>query len=221
LRNGDRLSAEEFERRYNAMPGLKKAELINGVVYMPSPVIFEDHGGPHFDVIGWLSLYRMATPGVRGADNATLRLPLANRPQPDACLLILPAHGGQVRVDDDGYIGGGPELGAEVAATSENYDLHDKLDLYRQNNVREYVVWRVFDQTVDWFVLRGGRYDPLPLDADGVYRSRVLPGLWLDAAALVAGDMARVAQVAQQGIASPDHADFVKRLRDAAAASRP
>src|SRR6266446_10546468 len=82
LRSGDRLSAEEFERRYNAMPELKKAELINGVVYMPSPVIFEDHGGPHFDLIGWLGLYRMATPGVRGGDNSTLRLPLANRPQP-------------------------------------------------------------------------------------------------------------------------------------------
>jgi len=98
LQGGDRLSAEEFERRYNAMPELKKAELINGVVYMPSPVIFEDHGGPHFDLIGWLGLYRMATPGVRGGDNSTLRLPLANRPQPDACLIVLPSHGGQVRI---------------------------------------------------------------------------------------------------------------------------
>jgi Uma2 family endonuclease len=221
LRNGDRLTAEEFERRYDAMPGLKKAELINGVVYMPSPVIFEDHGGPHFDVIGWLCLYRMATPGVRGADNATLRLPLANRPQPDACLLILPAHGGQVRIDDDGYIVGGPELGAEVAATSENYDLHDKLDLYRRNNVQEYVVWRVFDRAVDWFALHHAQYGRLSLDADGVYRSKVLPGLWLDPTALVAGDMARVAQVTQQGIASPEHAAFVQRLRDAAGAARP
>src|SRR5690242_20999321 len=86
LRNGDRLTADEFERRYDAMPDLKKAELINGVVYMPPPVTFEDHGGPHFDLIGWLCLYRIATPGVRGGDNATLRLLLENRPQPDACL---------------------------------------------------------------------------------------------------------------------------------------
>jgi Uma2 family endonuclease len=221
LRNGDRLTAAEFERRYDAMPGLKKAELINGVVYLPSPVIFENHAGPHFDVIGWLGLYRMATPGVRGADNATLRLPLDNRPQPDACLLILPAHGEQVRVDDDGYIVGGPELGVEVAATNANYDLHDKLDLYRQNNVQEYVVWRVYDRAVDWFVLRDGQYERLPLDGDGVYRSRVLPGLWLDPAALVAGDMARVAQVIQQGIGCPEHAAFVNRLRDVAAAVRP
>src|SRR3712207_2183445 len=127
LRNGDRLTAEEFERRYDTVPDLKKAELINGVVYMAPPVTFEDHGGPHFDLIGWLYLYRLATPGVRGADNSTLRLPLANRPQPDACLIIMPSHVGQVQIDADGYIAGGPELVAEVAATSENYDLHDKL----------------------------------------------------------------------------------------------
>src|SRR4051794_17042924 len=89
LRAGDRLTAEEYERRYDAMPDLKKAELINGVVYIGSPVIFEDHGGPHFDAIGWLGIYRVATPGVRGADNSTLRLSLNNRPQPDACLFIL------------------------------------------------------------------------------------------------------------------------------------
>jgi Uma2 family endonuclease len=212
LRNGDRLTADEFERRYAAMPDLKKAELIDGVVYVPSPVIFADHGGPHFDVIAWLGLYRMATRGIRGGDNATLRLPLANRPQPDACLIILPTHGGQVRIDDDGYIVGGPELAAEVAATSENYDLHDKLDLYRRNDVREYVVWRVFDRAVDWFVLRDGQYERLALGPDGWYRSQVLPGLWLDSAALVRGDMAQVAQVTQQGIASPEHATFVERL---------
>jgi Uma2 family endonuclease len=215
LQNGDRLSAEEFERRYDAMPGLKKAELINGVVYMPPPVTLEDHAAPHFDLIGWLYLYRIATPGVRGGDNATLRLPLANRPQPDAFLFILPSHGGQVQIVDR-YIVGAPELVAEVAATSVNYDLHDKLELYRRYNVREYVVWRVFDRTVDWFILRGGQYERLTPDEGGIFKSAILPGLWLDPAALVAGDMARVAQVAQQGVASPEHAAFISRLQQAA-----
>jgi Uma2 family endonuclease len=221
LRNGDRLTAEEFERRFDAMPGLKKAELINGVVYMPSPVFFEEHGAPHFDVIGWLWMYRIATPGIRGGDNSTLRLPLANRPQPDAFLIILPSHGGQVRIDAEGYIVGGPELNVEVAATSENYDLHDKLDLYRRNDVREYVVWRVFDRAIDWFVLSAGQYERLPLDQDGLYRSRILPGLWLDPAALVSGDMARVAQVTQQGIASAEHRAFVSQLQTGMQKQRP
>jgi Uma2 family endonuclease len=220
LQNGDRLTAEEYERRYDAMRDLKKAELINGVVYMPPPVTLDDHGGPHFDLISWLGLYRMATPGVRGGDNATLRLPLANRPQPDACLFIEPSHGGQARIENR-YLVGGPELAAEVAATSANYDLHDKLDVYRRNHVCEYVVWRVFDREVDWFILRGVQYQRLPLSPDGLYKSEVLPGLWLDPAALVAGDLVRVAQAAQQGIASPEHAAFVARLQQAASPDRP
>jgi Uma2 family endonuclease len=216
LMNGDRLSAEEFERRYDAMPELKKAELINGVVYMAPPVYFEDHGGPHFDVSGWLYLYSRSTPGIRGADNSTLRLPKANRPQPDTCLIILPTHGGQSQFDDKGCIVGGPELIVEVAATSANYDLHDKLDLYRRNKVREYVVWRVIERAVDWFVLRDGQYDRLPIGSDGIYRSTVLPGLWLDPTSLIAGDVARVDEVALLGIASPEHTAFVEKLNAAA-----
>jgi Uma2 family endonuclease len=220
LQSGDRLTAEEFERRYDAMPDLKKAELINGVVYLPLPVTWDEHGGSHFDLIGWLGLYRMATPGVRGGDNATLRLPLANRPQPDACLFIEPSHGGQVQIVDR-YLVSGPELAAEVSATSASYDLHDKLEVYRNNQVHEYVVWRGFDREIDWFVLRAGQYERLSLSPEGFYQSEVLPGLWLDPAALVNGDMTRVAQVSQQGIASPEHAAFVALLQQAAARNRP
>src|SRR5712692_1524440 len=103
LENGDRLTRAEFERRYDAMPHLKKAELLEGVVYVPPPVSFDEHGGPHFDLITWLGLYRIATPGVRGGDNASLRLDLDNEPQPDAFLLVLPTHGGQARLSKDGY----------------------------------------------------------------------------------------------------------------------
>jgi hypothetical protein len=74
----------------------------------------------------------------------------------------------------------------------------------------------VWDEAVDWFVLRGGRFEPLPL-AEGIYRSEVLPGLWLDPAAVVRGDLARVLQVLQQGLASPEHAAFVARLQQARA----
>ena len=221
LESGDRLTREEFERRYNAMPTLKKAELIEGVVYMASAVRFAQHGVPHFDLIGWLALYRMATPGIQGADNSTLRLSLLNEPQPDAALLILPAHGGRVQIDPDDYITGGPELLGEVAASSASYDLHDKLEAYRRNGVLEYVVWRVYDRAIDWFVLRHGQFVPLPLTPDGLYQSEVFPGLWLDPAALIQGDMARVMQVLQQGIASPEHAAFRARLHQAAAPNQP
>src|SRR5437762_1692345 len=110
LQNGDRLTRSEFERRYKAMPDLKKAELIEGVVYMPSPVSFDKHAGPHFNLITWLGVYSAFSPGVRGADNGTLRLDLDNEPQPDGFLMVLRSHGGQARVDEDGSVAGGPEL---------------------------------------------------------------------------------------------------------------
>jgi Putative restriction endonuclease len=211
LRQGDRLTRAEFERRWDAMPHLKRAELLEGVVYMPSPVS-ANHSGPHFDLIGWLGIYRFATPGVAGCDNGSIRLDMANEPQPDAHLRILASHGGQARVGTAGYVEGAPELAAEVAVSSIPIDLNVKLPIYQRNGVREYIIWRVPDREIDWFALRGTEYQRLTPGADGVYRSEVLPGLWLDAAALIRGDLPTVSRVAQQGLASPEHAAFIQRL---------
>jgi len=216
LESGDRLARPEFERRYDAMPEVKKAELIEGVVHMGSPVGFRRHSGPHFDLIGWLGLYRSATPGVAGGDNGSIRLDLDNMPQPDVFLLILPEFGGQARISEDDYVEGSPELVVEVASSSVSFDLHAKLDLYRKSEAREYLVWRVKDRAIDWFSLREGRYDRLPLGADGIYRSEDFPGLWLDPEALIRGDLAAVFRAMQLGLATPGHADFVARLRGAA-----
>jgi Uma2 family endonuclease len=213
LENGDTLTRAEFERRYEAMPHLKKAELIEGVVYVPSPVRHRYHGHQHTHLIGWLAQYEANTPGVEASDNVTVRLDLDNEPQPDALLFIDPACGGQARIDADGYIEDAPELVAEVAASTVSYDLHAKLRVYRRNGVREYIVWRVLDREIDWFVLRAGQYERLSLDAEGLYRSEVFPGLWLDSAALLRGDLATVLAVVQRGLASPEHAAFVSRLR--------
>ena len=213
LENGDVLTRAEFERRYEAMSHLKKAELIEGVVYVPSPVRHSYHGHQHTHLISWLGYYEAHTPGVEASDNVTVRLDLDNEPQPDALLFIDPACGGQARIDADGYIEDAPELVAEVASSSASYDLHAKLRVYRRNGVREYIVWRVLDKEIDWFVLRTGQYERLPLDAEGLYRSEVFPGLWLDPAALLRGDLATVLAVVQRGLASPEHAAFAARLR--------
>src|SRR4029434_1628974 len=88
LENGDTLTRAEFERRYEAMPHLKKAELIEGVVYMPSPVRMDQHAEPHIDLATWLGVYRAATPGVRAGAEATVRLGSSSDPQPDALMFI-------------------------------------------------------------------------------------------------------------------------------------
>jgi Uma2 family endonuclease len=212
LENGDRLSRAEFERRYEAMPHLKKAELIEGVVYVPSPVRHRLHGRPHTHVIVWLGQYEAGTPGVEASDNSTVRLDLDNEPQPDALLLIDPERGGQTRFSEEGYIEGAPELVVEVASSSASYDLHAKLHAYRRNGVREYVVWRVLDQEIDWFALREGQYERLQPGGDGILRSEVFAGLWLDPVALVCSDMATVLATGQQGLTSPEHTTFVTRL---------
>ncbi len=215
LENGDSLTRAEFERRYEAMPELKKAELIEGVVYVGSPVRYRRHGKPHGQLMGWLAVYVAGTPGVGAGDNASIRLDLDNEPQPDAFLMFEPERDGQARISEDDYVEGAPELVAEIAASSVSYDLGKKLHVYRRSRVLEYVIWRVQDRQVDWFVLREGRYEPLAPSADGILRSTVFPGLWLDPAALLRGDLAAVLAMVQQGLNSPEHADFVASLRGA------
>lgn len=212
LDNGDRLTREEFERRYHAMPLLKKAELIEGIVYMPSPVHFKTHGNPHGYLITWAFVYATSTFGVLAGDNVTVRLDEKNEPQPDVTLLLDQAAGGQAWISRDDFVEGAPELVAEVAASSASYDLHVKLPVYQRHRVREYIVWRVYDAELDWFELRGGKYVRLRPGAKGVIRSRVFPGLWLEVKALLKGDLARVLAVLQEGLASKEHAAFVKRL---------
>lgn len=208
LENGDRLTRYEFERRYCAMPHLKKAELIEGIVHMASPLRFEPHAEPHSDLVGLLWTYKMATPGVRLGDNPTVRLDLDNELQPDAVLLVDPAAGGQAQLSEEGYIEGAPELIVEVAASSAAIDLHAKKQAYRRNGVKEYIVWQVLDERLSWFYLEEGEYRDLPADDRGVFRSRTFPGLWLAATALLEGQMQQVLAALQSGLDSPEHDAF-------------
>ncbi len=187
LENGDRLTRTEFESRYDAMPQVKKAELIEGVVYIASPLRLKSHGEPHAYIMTWLGVYKAATTGVGLADNATVRLDADNEPQPDALLRI--EVGGHSRISKDDYVEGAPELIVEIAASSASLDLHDKLRVYCRNQVQEYLVWRVFERQFDWFRLTQGEYIQLKPNADGVICSHVFPGLWLDKSALLARDL--------------------------------
>lgn len=212
LHNGDVLTRDEFEQRYEAMPLVKKAELIEGVVYMPTPV-GDAHSWSHGQIMAWLGVYCAATPGVRMNDNATVRLDTDNEAQPDALVRIVADKLGRSHVNEDDYIEGAPELIVEVAHSSASYDRHVKLHVYRRNGVQEYVIWNLYDNQVEWFQLVEGRYVTLLPDADGVIRSRALPGLWLAVEALTSGNLADVIDMVQKGIQIADHAAFVQQLQ--------
>lgn len=213
LTAGDRLTRAEFERRYLAHPEIKQAELIEGVVYMPSPTRFEKHGRPHNDIVTWLGVYRAATFGVVGGNNATIRLDYDNEVQPDALLRLDATRGGRSRITADDYLAGPPELVVEIAASSAAYDLHDKRRVYQRSGVQEYLALQVYEQAATWFALREGVYEPLAADAAGILRSEVFPGLWFNAPAFWAGDLAAVLTTLQAGLAAPEHAAFVAQLQ--------
>ncbi|MBI2195123.1 MAG: Uma2 family endonuclease [Planctomycetes bacterium] len=201
LRPGDHLDQKTFHARYEAMPEHIRAELIEGVVYMPSP-LKSPHGEMHAHAVGWLSDYHQATPGTRLYDNVTVILGASSEVQPDAALLLLPEQGGEARTNAQGYLEGPPELIVEIAWSTEGYDLDTKKNDYERAGVPEYLVIALRHSQVFWFLARQGKFRALPPGPHGILRSQVFPGLWLDPAALLRGDMARVLEVLQQGLGS-------------------
>ncbi|NEO17652.1 MAG: Uma2 family endonuclease [Moorea sp. SIO4G2] len=209
LESGDQLTQVEFEQRYARMPDVKKAELIEGIVYMASPLRMTQHANPHARIMTWLGTYWSATPGVEVGDNATVRLDADNEPQPDALLRL--TVDGQSRISEDGYVEGAPELIVEIAASTASIDLNDKLKAYRRNQVQEYLVWRVYDGELDWFRLREGKYIKLEPNDKGIICSDYFPGLWLAQDALLTGDLGQVLAILQEGFNSPEHEKLVNK----------
>lgn len=169
-----------------------------------------EHGGTDGDVGTWLGVYHAFTPGTASERNTTSFL-LEDTPQPDLNLRLLPEYGGDSWVED-GYLHGAPELVAEVCVTSASYDLNQKYRLYQAAGVPEYLAVVTFEHEVRWHVLVEGRYQVFPPDADGLWRSRLFPGLWLDGQALLAGNLRLVLERLQDGLNSPEHKNFIARL---------
>jgi Uma2 family endonuclease len=212
LENGDRMTQAEFHRRYEAYPDHVKYELIGGIVFMASP-LRRTHGRYHVDLGTVFNLYQIGTPGVDVADNATAILGEESEPQPDLAIRILTEFGGQSQINADKYLEGAPELVAEIALSTRAIDLHLKKLDYQRAGVIEYVVLCVEEQKLYWFHFPSG--ESLTPNREGIYRSRVFPGLWIDGPALMAQEGSRLVQVVQQGLASRAHAAFVKRLHAA------
>jgi hypothetical protein len=213
LVEGQRLDQPTFHSLYEAMPPDTRAELIDGVVFMPSPV-GPPHGRAHLPTLVWLGCYQGYTPGVEALVDTSTALGLKSEPQPDAQLRILGECGGRTQADRR-FVHGVPELLVEVAHSSRYTDLGPKFDDYERVGVLEYLVRAIEPDEVCWFILRRGRLVDLLPGPDGIYRSEVFPGLWLDPAALLAGDIRRLQAVVELGCATPEHAAFIARLATA------
>jgi hypothetical protein len=210
LVEGQRLDAETFHQRYEAMPPGTRAELIGGVVSMPSP-LSRDRGRAELTAVVWLDHYAEATAGTEVLCGVSTFLDELGLPQPDVLLRVLPEHGGQTHAHGS-YVGGLPELVVEVARTTRFIDLGPKLADHERAGVLEYIVRALGPDEVIWHARREGKLVKVPPDADGLYRSAAFPGLWLDPAALLAGDRRALRAAVDRGLATPDHAAFVARL---------
>lgn len=212
LENGDRLTQKEFHRRYEAMPKNVKAELIKGIVYTRKSVKAKKHGYPHAIIVGTLGYYEMQTRGLQLLDNVTFINSLFDESQPDAVLRIEEDHGGKSWINEEDYLEGSPELIVEIASSSASYDLHDKLEIYKEKSVQEYVVWRVLDEQIDWFSLENGKYEKLNSDENGIIESKVFKGLRLNVNALLKDDLKKVLRDLQSGLESVGYKKFAKHL---------
>jgi Uma2 family endonuclease len=209
LREGDRLNSKEFLRRWEAMPELKHAELIEGVVFMPSP-LSDDHGSIHLRMATWLGSYADETPGCGGGLESTWVMGEKSAPQPDLHLRILPEFGGQSSRAGV-YCAGAPELIVEVSGSTLSRDLGAKLELYRRSGVREYLSVLLSPRQIIWRELIRGKYREIAASEDGLLRSRVFPGLWLDPDA-VWNSKKRLSKAVGQGVKSMEHAAFLRKL---------
>src|SRR5262245_61895258 len=211
---GQRLEQPTFHERYAAMPPETRAELVGGVVYMPSPLRY-DYGVNDINVSYWLGHYKRFTRELRSANNATVKLDKSGEAQPDSMMWIPTELGGHVTIDEGGYIKGAPELIVEIARSSRAFDMGAKKADYERAGVLEYLVVALGPDQIHWFIRRDDRFESLDPGPDGVYRSEVFPGLWLDPQALYAENLDRLIGVLDQGLATPEHLAFAGRLADA------
>lgn len=212
LESGDRLNRVEFERRYEAMLDCKKAELVEGVVYIAPPRPAIGHAHPCMRITGWLGMYAANTPGVSGGSHVSNRLDDLNETQPDVVLFIDPECGGQIRLSEDDFLVGPPELVVEVSGSPLALLQGPKRRVFQKHGVKEYLIWRVRDQSIEWYILRNGQYELLTPDQNGVFRSEVFPGLWLHGGSLFEGNHTNVSHVLREGLASVKHRQFVEQL---------
>ncbi|MFT3878951.1 MAG: Uma2 family endonuclease [Gemmatales bacterium] len=209
LYDGQRLDRETFHRLYEASPELKRVQLIEGIVHMPSPMRFVQHANPQTCINGWLFCYSSQTPGVRNGGSATLKIDTENEFEPDGMLFY---DQGQLVIADDGYLEGVPELVVEVSASTISVDSKEKFRVYEKQGVKEYLLWNTQADTITWFARNKNKFVAMKPNRAGIIQSKTFPGLWLDVAAMLEGDLTQVMKTLNEGLTSGPHVKYVKRF---------
>ena len=212
LDSGYHLSSEEFHDRYTQMPENVRAELIEGIVYVASP-IYMPHSGQHLFLATLCGAYEFETPGILGAIAGSVRLDGSNEYQPDLHLRIAPECGGRTSNPDQKLVLGGPEFVVEISNTTLGMDLHEKFEVYQRDGVLEYLVWELKEEVIELFSLQEGSFQKIKPDVKGVLKSATMPGLWFNVPAILAGDKRAALRTLREGLKSPEHTKFVKRLQ--------
>jgi hypothetical protein len=212
LADGQLVSLEEFEQRFDATPDLKHAELLDGVAYLR-------HDGRAFAgscraaLIGWLGVYSASTRFLLPGAHGHVALDDRNELQPDAILAVRPEAGGTVVLDATGVVRSAPDFAADVFTTTNATLLPKRIAAHERGGTLEYLVWYAEHKCVDWLVRERGEFVAMnPDPADGLLKSVAFPGLWLDATALLNGDLDTVLAALQRGLASAEHKAFVSQL---------
>ncbi len=212
FQSGDEMDQPTFHALYETAPSGFRAELVGGIVYMPSPVS-RPHAAPHGILSTWLGVYCSETDGTEFLPDATMIMSNDDEPQPDLSLIVSPDIGGQTSVSAKQYLVGAPELAIEVAHSTASTDLHSKKRSYERYGVRDYIVVVTKSQTVYWFTRRGAKFAALAADRYGIFKSRVFPGLWLDPSALFERSPKRLLATLRLGLATSEHARFAAKLQ--------
>lgn len=210
LYDGLRLDRVTFHRLYEASPELKRVQLIEGIVHMPSPMRFVQHANPQTCINGWLFCYVTQTPGVNTGGSATLKIDDENEFEPDGMLFY---DNGQLIIADDGYLEGVPELAVEVTASTFTIDSKEKFRVYEKHGVKEYLLWNTEAGTITWYARHKDKFVPMKSNRAGILKSKIFPGLWLEVAAMREGDMTQVMKTLYEGLASAPHRQYVKRFK--------
>ena len=179
-------TVEDF---YALVPDRQKADLLDGVIYVASPDTY--HGDQYTNFLARLlaGFCEARDLGKVFGSRFAFRLSPHRCPEPDVAVVLA----SRLHLVDDHGMTGGPDVAVEVVSRdSRTRDYRDKRRIYEESGVSEYWLVDPIKGRADFLVLEAGKYQSAVLDDGSIFRSRVLPGFFLDGRWLFGEDLPKV-----------------------------